>query len=115
MKLTDIKISAKLPIVMVALALAGVAVTGYIAFGEAEQALETAAMTKLEAIQESRISELEGYLKSIQEDVSATATSPAVVAAMTDFEESFDYLGDSAKETLHKAYITDNQIGRAHV
>jgi hypothetical protein len=111
-----LKISQKLPLIIVAGALiTGVAVgmTGYL---QSESALEASAFEKLEAVQEGRISELEAYLGSIREDLTAVAASHMTIDALEEFQGGWDLFGSRVTETLQRLYIRDNPnpLGEKH-
>ena len=103
-----LKIAAKLPIVIVALALLSLGITAYFAISSAETSLEVAASDKLEAVQESRISQMESYLGSIQEDVVTLAQNHMVIDAITDLEGAFPELGPDKVKIAQDLYITQN-------
>lgn len=65
------KLSVKLPVLIVGLAILGLAVTSFMSISSSEEALEAVQSEKLEAVQEARISELSSYLSSIREDLLA--------------------------------------------
>lgn len=53
------KLSSKLPLVIIGLSIVAVVVTGAISFTRSEKALEDAAFSKLAAVKEARTTELE--------------------------------------------------------
>jgi len=103
-----LKIAVKLPIVIVTLALLSLGITAYFAVSNAEKALEAAASEKLEAVQESRISQLESYLGSIQEDVLTLAQNHMVIDAIKDLEDAYAEFGLDKVNIAQTLYITDN-------
>jgi methyl-accepting chemotaxis protein len=110
----QLRLAHKLPLLVIALALAAAATTGFIAQREAEQALIAAAEAKLSALLEARRAALAAYLGSIEEDVHFQATNPAVLAALEAFRESWSQLGADPVQALQRVYIHDNPypIGR---
>ncbi len=108
MRLPSMRISRKLPVVVVALAVASAAVTGTIAFFSAEHSLEAAAFDKLEAIRADRTSQLAGYLDAIREDVALLAQNHMVIDALDGFEAGFHAEGRRATEVLQEAYVAGN-------
>jgi methyl-accepting chemotaxis protein len=108
MTLGALKISQKLPIVIVGLAVLAAAVTGTVAYFQAEEALEHAALEKLQAVREDRDHQLMSYLDTIRQDVSLLAGNRTVVEALTAFEAGFDALGDDAGGELRRLYIENN-------
>ena len=103
-----LKISMKLPIVIVSLALLSLGIVSYFAISGAEGALEEAQASKLEAVQESRIANLNNYLGSIREDIQTLSTNHMVVDAITDLEIAFAEFGDDKMKILQKQYIENN-------
>ncbi|WP_028878781.1 hypothetical protein [Terasakiella pusilla] len=76
------KLSTKLPSVIIGLSILAVVVTGVISFTRSEKALEDAAFSKLAAVKEARVSELENYLHAVEEDLRVIATNDMAVKAV---------------------------------
>ncbi|OHC76410.1 MAG: hypothetical protein A3G18_03600 [Rhodospirillales bacterium RIFCSPLOWO2_12_FULL_58_28] len=112
----NLRISAKLPIVIVALAVIASMVTGYVAFTQSEAALEKTAFEKINAAHDGRISELTNYLNMIKEDVLAVSSNHMTIDGLEAFEEGWSALGDTVTQSLQKLYITDNpnKAGEKH-
>ncbi|MEO5337041.1 MAG: methyl-accepting chemotaxis protein [Magnetospirillum sp. WYHS-4] len=112
----DLKISAKLPLGFVSLALLTAVVTGIVAFHASEDALESAAFDKLKAVSQARRSELGNYLDSIKADVLLLAENHMMIDGLEEFEAGWDEMGDKVEETLQKLYISDNpnKAGEKH-
>jgi len=108
MSIFQIKIATKLPVVIVTLAFVAAAVTGTLAFMRSETALEAAAFDKLEAVQESRISQLSSYLGSIEEDLKTVAANHMSIDALEALEAGWAELGSGQVDYLQKTYITEN-------
>ncbi|HEY9163229.1 MAG TPA: methyl-accepting chemotaxis protein [Magnetovibrio sp.] len=104
----NLKISTKLPIVIVSLALIALGVTAFYAMNSSEKALEAAQSSKLEAVQEARISNLTNYLGSIREDVSTLAQNHMVIDAIKDLEDSFAEFGPAKMQIAQRLYIENN-------
>ena len=105
------KISSKLPIVIVSLAVLTAVIVGVIAFFQSEEALETEAFNKLEAVQESRVHELKGLLNTIAADVMVVAENHMSIQALEDIEAAWAEIkqsGENPMKVLQKEYITDN-------
>ncbi len=103
-----LNISAKLPIVIVILAIVALGVASFMAITKAGDALGVAASEKLEAIKGARIANLNGYLGSIQEDLLTAATNNMTIDAIKDLEDSFAELGFDKLKVAQKLYIDDN-------
>jgi len=104
----NLKISIKLPIVIVSLAVLALGITAYFAMSQSEAALEAAQSEKLEAVQESRIAQMSSYLLSIQEDVQTLAANHMVIDGIKDLEDTFSLLGSNPTATAQRLYIADN-------
>jgi methyl-accepting chemotaxis protein len=108
MEVMSVKLSKKLPMVIIGLAVIAVIITGVISFTRSEHALEKAAFSKLEAIQEARIEELEAFLNAIEEDLKVIATNDMAIDAVSAIEDAFGEMGGDAKDTLRQLYIDKN-------
>ncbi len=104
----NLRISKKLPIIIVMLALASAGVTGVIAFFEARSSLEKEADRMLVALQQSRKNSLERFLNSIYEDLTTLSNNPMTKNAMRDFNDSFKAFNGGAVASLQKLYVKDN-------
>ncbi|NQU55888.1 MAG: HAMP domain-containing protein, partial [Rhodospirillales bacterium] len=104
----NMKIAAKLPIVIVLLAVIAAAVTGVIAYTRAESALEKEAFAKIDAAHDGRISELTNYLDAIKADVMVIAENHMGIDALEEIEVAWRELGNDPKGQLQKLYIDDN-------
>ena len=102
------KLSTKLPLVIIGLSILAVLITGVISFTRSEHALEEAAFTKLEAVQEARIAELETYLHSVEEDLRIIATNDMAINAVSEIETAFEEFGSNAKDMARDLYVTNN-------
>jgi len=109
----SLTISKKLPIVTVTLAALSVITTGVIAFFQTEHALEEASFNKLQAVQQSRVHEISGYLHSIHGDLDVIAASTTAIDPLKEFEVSWHETelsmpGTKMVDYMQKVYITDN-------
>jgi len=104
----NLTISKKLPIVIVALAALSVIITGIFAFLQTKHALEVAAFEKLEAIQESRVSQIKSYMNSIQEEMTTLAQNNMVIDAIKGLEDTFALYGPNKAKIAQKYYIDNN-------
>lgn len=102
------KISAKLPTVIIGLSVLSVIITGSLSFFRSEEALKKADFSKLEAVQQARTSELEAYLEVIAEDVRITAASDMAVKALKEVKTAFNEMGANGPDTLKKLYNINN-------
>ncbi|PCJ99547.1 MAG: methyl-accepting chemotaxis protein [Zetaproteobacteria bacterium] len=110
MPLATLKISQKLPLLIVGLAILSAAITGVIIVNEAQKDLVHAAEEKLVALQASRVNSLSNYLGSIEQDLSSLSKLDYTRHALLDFMGSWDALKmqGNPEKMLQKLYITDN-------
>lgn len=110
MLFSNLRISQKLPLLIVGLAVLSAVVTGFITVNKAQSDLVNAAEEKLVALQASRVNALGHYLGSIKQDLSSLAKNPYVRQALLDFKGGWNELGFRGNQTdlLQQLYITDN-------
>ena len=108
LSLRNIRISWKLPVVIVALAVASAAVTGIIAYQKSAEELDIVAAERLEGLLGARRSELATYLDSIRQDLRFQASNPLVRDALIEFTAGWRGLGMGAGPLLQELYIEDN-------
>jgi methyl-accepting chemotaxis protein len=104
----EVKVSTKLPAVIVGLALlcsAGVGIASYMSGASIVQSL---AEERLEAVAESRKDTLIDALSGVRSGLLSNAESKTVLAAMADFSKGWAKYGDKAQAALQKTYVTDN-------
>jgi methyl-accepting chemotaxis protein len=108
--LSKLKLSQKLPLIIVGLAILSSVVTGGIMIYKAEKELVKAKEEKLLALKESRVNALRSYLESIEQDLSSLSKNDYVQKAAIEFKKSWDMLGvqGNQKDILQRLYITDN-------
>lgn len=104
----NIKISKKLPMIMVALMIVGMSVQGYVSFKAEHKIAVDDAKGKLEALVSGRSSAIQSYLSSIETDLSSMAQSPYVRKALQDYMVAWSALEGGQTEKLQKIYIQDN-------
>ena len=83
----NLKLSQKLPMIIVGVALLSSLVTGFIAINISSSNAVDAAEKKLIALNESRKVALKSYLHSIEQDLSSLSRSEYVKQALLDFKE----------------------------
>ena len=110
MLLLNLKISQKLPLLIVGLAVLSALVTGLAINKRAEKMLIKAYENKLTALQASRVNALGNYLSSIEQDLSSLSSNAYVRQALLDFMTGWNALGFQGKQEkiLQSLYITDN-------
>ncbi|MGB0669954.1 MAG: HD domain-containing phosphohydrolase [Rhodospirillales bacterium] len=108
------KIAVRLPVMIVACAVAASAVVGTFGYFQAREQLHEAAGRELVALRETRHEALTLYLKGIEGDIELMAKSPMVVAALNDFTEAFQGFGISqerARSLLQRMYRPEMPAG----
>jgi methyl-accepting chemotaxis protein len=109
----NLRIAAKLPIVIVVLAILSIVITAFIAILQGETAIEEGQFTKLEAVQEGRIAEMKRYLDSIHQDLDLLSKNDMVIDGLEEFEGALEAMGgamgdEKIYKEIQKAYIDDN-------
>lgn len=102
------KISVKLPAIIVGLSLmcsAGVGIASYVSGAATVQSLSEERLT---ALAENRKGALEDYLGGLRSGLVSFADSKTVVGALAGFSAGWSKSGDTPAQTLIKGYITDN-------
>ena len=102
------RISRKLPILLVGFSITACAITAIAAYFIAAAELTTSAQSKLSALGEARKSTLTNYLHSIREDLSIIADSEMAHLALDELSPAFNEFGNRATTTLQNLYITKN-------
>jgi len=106
--LNSMKISIKLPGVLLALSLIAILGTGIGGYYEGRVELLNAAESKMTALLQTRKSSIEQYLASISSDLRFQAENPNVKDALVEFTKAWKEMGSGQTETLQKLYITEN-------
>lgn len=104
----NLKLSSKLPALLVSTSLLLAICLILMSYIEASTAIEKEVENKLETALKSRSTALADYLNSIKEDLTITSTNPMVREATVAFTEAWAKVGSGQKETLQSLYITDN-------
>ena len=102
------KIAQKLPAAIVGSGLLLGIGLGTTSYWEAETQSLNRVEIELAAVLAGRKSALNDYLASIEQDIRYTATNPAVVSALGEFDSAWDALGGNQMDELQRLYITDN-------
>lgn len=108
--LDNIKISRKLPSLIVLCAILSTSVIGALSYIDARDAVVDGQKQKLSALNETRKNQLAGYLGSIEEDLRVVASNPYTLEALNAFEfgwQEISLKGDPT-ESLQELYIDKN-------
>lgn len=106
--LKNMKITQKLPLVMIVFALISALTTGAVAYLQAANAIKGQAESNLYALLESRESSLDQYFSNIELDLHYYANSDLIKNAFDDFSSSWEQLPGSQYDYLKLNYQTNN-------
>lgn len=106
--LASMSLRRVIPTTIAILAILAAATTALSSYLIARDALNSSATDKLSALVSARQSELDGYFKSIAQDLVLQSSSPALRQSITIFDFAWSDLGGGAMETLHNLYIAQN-------
>jgi len=106
--LSQMRISKRLPIVIMVLVVAAVLVTSFVTVRRATQDAKMATKEKLVALQASRVAALGNYLGSIEQDLSSLAVSDYVRGALQGFKQAWTAFDGAPKDILQELYIDKN-------
>jgi methyl-accepting chemotaxis protein len=107
----NLKLSQKLPLVIVGAAFATGLAIGVWNYFQAASALGAAAESKLGAMAENRKAALETYLAAIRDDLTVTAAGKTIREALTEFQAGFEAektQAGGAEAALKQLYIDKN-------
>ena len=104
----NLRISQKLPLIIVSAALILALGIGSLSYIRASQQAFQAIDEKLLAAVEARNAALSDYLGSIEQDIRFTATNDEVRQALVDFSAAWWDLGGNQTAYLQRLYIEDN-------
>ena len=103
-----LKLSLKIPVLVVAAALAAGLLVALVDYRQASRELRLAVEERLTALLKARTIAISDYLSSIQRDLGSQADSPFVVEALSSFLVGRTELGADVNATLHGLYVTRN-------
>ncbi|MEO0962815.1 MAG: methyl-accepting chemotaxis protein, partial [Pseudomonadota bacterium] len=106
--LSSMKLSHKLPAVIIGLAATAALVTSVLGFFGARLALDHAIEKELMVISTDRAHAVETYLQSIDEEIKFLASNDMIADAVISFTDGWNSLQGQQTSTLQKHYITDN-------
>ncbi len=110
MSIQNLRISQKLPLlIIISSLLLGVSL-GVISYIQSASVIEKEVRKKLQVAQQARTNALMNYLTSIQEDLTETASNPAVIEAARSFNSAWNAITGEQTEILQTLYITENSF-----
>lgn len=111
--LKDIRITLKLPLVMIAFALMSALTTGAVAYLQAANSIKGQAKSNLYSLLESRESSLNHYFQTIENNIRYHANSHLIKSAFKDFSSAWEALPTSPQNHLKKHYLVNNPYSHA--
>ena len=99
LNLKQIKLGTKILAACLLLGIAVVFLLGVPSLLMARSALSNQAFSQLEAVREIKKSQLEGYFKTLENNLSALRANPTTVKAIEEFEAAFDAGGNKTGGT----------------
>ena len=104
----DMKISFKIPLFIVSLAVLTAMITGIVSNVSARAAIIDGAESKLVALSEARATALTDWMGGIEGDLQTQAQNPVVLQALHEFEDAWIELGGNQTAYLQEQYIDNN-------
>lgn len=105
--LKSLKLSAKVPAILIGMALSTAVITAWLGYESARNGLVAEAQSKLAAIRDDRVGKLADWFSGIEGDITTQAENPAVAEAVQAFAAA--YVAVDANPT---AYLQDWYIGK---
>ena len=118
MSLKNIKLSVKIPLVMLFLAILNSSLVASLAFYESEKAVQKTTEKELQGLRIAIQMSLQSYLGTIKEDLIINSKSPSTLLAFESFNQAWQALeGINKTQYLQDKYITDNsnEAGKKHL
>lgn len=118
MSFKNLKLSVKIPLVMLALAAANALVVSSLALYQAKETAKTLSEQKLEAVTHGVSETVKNYFESIKEDLLQNAEGETTRIALRDFQSGWDALtGETQTHYLQTKYIDENpnETGKKHL
>src|ERR1044072_4284510 len=106
--LKKIKLTVKLPFLIVALALLTAVITGATSYYRAYSVLEDATQMKSDAVADGKRNMLLNYLNGVKEDLITLSQGEMVEDAIRALGKSYAEMGPEATRLLQKTYIDEN-------
>lgn len=113
----NIKISIKLPLFMIALAVLNAVGVGYMAVNDADQVITKQTKKEISNIRSQTAKTLNSYINSISEDLTITASSDYTRQVLRNYATAWKDIPGDKVAYLQKLYIDDNpnELGKKHL
>lgn len=112
MSLSNVKISVKLPAILVILSLVSILVTGLLAYNKSSTNLREAAEGKMDSLIDGRTATIKNLLENVHQDLGILSSNQMVKDALVEFSVDFDDINtdhSGATAFLQQQYIKGNQ------
>lgn len=106
--ITSLNLAKKVPVIIALAAFLSAAVVGLPILVKGSNALNKEADERLSALVEARNMQLNDYLRSIRQDLTAVAANPFTLEALVAFERGWAALGADQTKVLQQLYIDGN-------
>ncbi|WP_417819814.1 methyl-accepting chemotaxis protein [Terasakiella sp.] len=111
MSLSNVKISVKLPAIIVILALASILITGLLAYTKSADNMRIAADDSMQTLIDSRTHSIMSLMEGIRQDLGILSSNQMVKDALVELAVDYEDIGaeyGDATAFLQKEYIEDN-------
>lgn len=105
----NLKLSVKLPLIMLALSTIALLGMGVLAYFSAKESLDQTARSRLQMVLDTRASAIEKWYEEISTDVVSEASSPATRRAITDFIGAWTALPGDKGAFLQQHYASQDE------
>ncbi len=103
-----VKISVKLPVIIVGVGILASAISSYIGYSEATHLMQSQNHERLNVIVENRKNQIETWYNSIASDLKSLSAKPFALSALRQYDAAWNALGGNQTETLQQLYIHNN-------
>lgn len=105
----NLKLSVKLPLIMLALSAIALIGMGVLAYFSAKESLDQTARSRLQMVLDTRASDIEKWYEGISNDVVTHSSSPATRRAITDFIGAWTALPGDKGAFLQQHYASQDE------
>ncbi len=106
--LVDLRLTAKLPLLLGTLALVSLLAMGWLSYRAARTALLEVGVGRVQIAVEAKRGELETWFDGVLSDMEAAASSPQTERALSDLSSGWRALGAGARDAVRADFITGN-------
>ena len=117
MSIKNIKLSVKIPLIMIVLAVLNAGVIGSIATYYAAEDAKEGGQQKLESVREDISTKVHNYFEDMKDDLVLNAKSNTTMDALREFQNAWgEFGGLNQTDFLQKSYIDENKykVGEKH-